>query len=82
VAEALLDVTAPNSIVLDPFGGAGSTLIASERIGRRARLIEYDPVYVDRTIARWEKMSGKKATLLAESPAPAADARKGDRADG
>jgi DNA modification methylase len=64
VAEALLDVTAPGDIVLDPFGGSGTTLIAAERIGRRARLIEYDPLYVDCTITRWERMSGKTAELI------------------
>ena len=64
IAEALLDVTGSGAVVLDPFGGSGSTLIAAERIGRRARLIELDPVYVDRTIARWEKLTGGKPELL------------------
>lgn len=64
VAEALLDVTGPDDVVIDPFGGSGTTLIAAERIGRRARLIEYDPLYADITIARWEHMSGKKAELI------------------
>lgn len=64
VAEALLDVTAPGDLVLDPFGGSGSTLIAAERISRRAKLVEFDPIYVDRTVARWEKMTGKRAELL------------------
>ena len=64
VAEALLDVTGPHDVVIDPFGGSGTTLIAAERIGRRARLIEYDPLYADITIARWEHMSGKKAELI------------------
>ncbi len=64
VAEALLDVTDQGQVVLDPFGGSGSTLIAAERIQRRARLVEFDPVYVDRIIARWEKLTGGKAELL------------------
>jgi len=64
VAEALLDVTGPGDLVLDPFGGSGSTLIAAERTERRACLIEYDPVYVDRTIARWERLTGSKAELI------------------
>jgi DNA modification methylase len=64
MAEALLDVTAIGDCVLDPFGGSGSTLIAAERIGRHARLIEFDPTYVDRTIARWEKLTGRKAELI------------------
>jgi hypothetical protein len=65
IAEALLDVTGPSAVVLDPFGGSGSTLIACERIGRRARLVELDPVYVDRIIVRWEKLTGREAELLA-----------------
>ncbi|MEN2786500.1 DNA methyltransferase [Sphingomonas qilianensis] len=64
MAEALLDVTALGDRVLDPFGGSGSTLIAAERIGRHARLIELDPTYVDRTIARWERVTGRKAELI------------------
>ena len=71
MAEALLDVTAVGDRVLDPFGGSGSTLIAAERTGRHARLIELDPTYVDRTIARWEKLTGRKAELLyRETTAP------------
>jgi len=86
VGEALLDVTAPGDIVLDVFGGSGSTLIATERISRRARLVEFDPVYVDRTIARWEKMTGRTARLLhRQSDEPCdvaqadANAREADR---
>ncbi|WP_082463757.1 site-specific DNA-methyltransferase [Sphingomonas sp. Leaf17] len=68
MAEALLDVTSSGDRVLDPFGGSGSTLIAAERIGRHARLIELDPTYVDRTIARWERLTGRKAELLHREP--------------
>lgn len=64
IAEALLDVTAPGDFVLDAFGGSGSTLIAAEKIGRRARLVELDPRYVDRIIGRWEKLTGRTAELL------------------
>jgi DNA modification methylase len=64
VAEALLDVTAPGDCIVDPFGGSGSTLIAAERIGRKARLIELEPTYVECTIARWQKLTGKKAELV------------------
>jgi DNA modification methylase len=64
VAEALLDVTARGDCIVDPFGGSGSTLIAAERIGRKARLVELEPTYVERTIARWEKLTGKKAELI------------------
>jgi hypothetical protein len=50
-------------IVLDPFGGSGSTLIACEKAGRHARLIELDPKYVDTIILRWQEFSGGAATL-------------------
>lgn len=68
MGEALLDVTNIGNRVLDPFGGSGSTLIAAERTDRHARLIEFDPIYVDRTIARWEKLTGRKAELLHREP--------------
>ena len=61
VADALLDVTARGDLVLDPFMGGGSTLMAAERIGRRARGIELDPLYVDLTIRRWMRMTGEDA---------------------
>lgn len=51
-------------IVLDLFGGSGSTLIACEQLGRKARLMELDPHYCDVIIARWEKLTGLKATRL------------------
>jgi DNA modification methylase len=49
--------------VLDLFGGSGSTLIAAEQTGRRAFLMELDPLYCDIIVSRWETFSGKKATL-------------------
>lgn len=61
VADAILDCSHRNGLVLDPFGGSGTTLIAAENTGRRARLIEIDPLYVDTTIRRWQKLTGKKA---------------------
>ena len=51
-------------IVLDTFGGSGTTLIAAEKSNRKSRLIELSPKYVDVIIARWEKYTGKKAELL------------------
>jgi DNA modification methylase len=51
----------PGENVLDLFGGSGSTLIAAEQIGRRAYLMEIDPLYCDLIVARWEKFTGKKA---------------------
>ncbi|HIS82345.1 TPA: ParB N-terminal domain-containing protein [Candidatus Scatenecus faecavium] len=60
----LLDASSKNDIVLDCFGGSGSTLLAAERCKRRARLIEISPRYVDVTIFRWEKETGKTAKLI------------------
>jgi len=64
IADALRDCSRRGEIVLDAFGGSGSTLIAAEKTGRVARLIEYDPVYCDTIIRRWEAFTGKRATLL------------------
>jgi DNA modification methylase len=49
--------------VLDLFGGSGSTLIACEKTGRKARLMELDPKYCDVIVKRWEDFTGKKAVL-------------------
>lgn len=62
VADAIQDASNRNDIILDGFGGAGTTLIAADRVGRRARLIELEPRYVDVTIARWQKATGNVAT--------------------
>ena len=61
VADALRDCSKPKGIVLDPFGGAGTTLIAAERTGRSARLTELEPRYVDCTIERWQRLTGGRA---------------------
>ena len=63
VADALMDVSHRGDIVLDSFGGSGATLLAAEKTGRRARLIELDPLYVDVAIRRWQEMTGKEAVL-------------------
>ena len=63
VADAILDVTKRGALVLDPFGGSGSTLIAAEKTGRSARLIEFDPIYCDVIIKRFEAYTGKRAKL-------------------
>jgi DNA modification methylase len=65
IADAIKDVSRRNGIVLDPFGGSGSTLIASHKTGRRARLAELDPVYVDRIIRRWQTYAKDDAVLAA-----------------
>lgn len=63
VADALMDCSNRGSIVLDPFGGSGTTMIAAERTGRRARLIEIDPLYCDVIVTRWQEYTGKTARL-------------------
>jgi DNA modification methylase len=65
IADAIRDVSHRNDIVLDLFGGSGSTLIAAEKTGRRAFLVELDPVYCDRIIRRWETRAKDDAVLLA-----------------
>lgn len=64
VADAILDVSKRAGIVLDLFGGSGTTLIAAERTGRQARLLEIDPQYCDVTIRRWQSVTGKEAALM------------------
>ncbi len=61
VQDALLDCTSRNDLVLDPFNGGGATLIAAEKLGRRARAMELNPTYVDRTIRRWQALTGQTA---------------------
>jgi DNA modification methylase len=63
VERAIRNSSKSRDIVLDPFGGSGSTLIAAERTGRRARLIELDRNYVDVAVQRWETATGGQATL-------------------
>src|SRR5262249_36812600 len=57
IADAMRDVTKRGAVVLDLFGGSGTTLIAAERTGRRARLIEIEPRYVDVTVRRFEALT-------------------------
>jgi DNA modification methylase len=61
VADAILDCSARGEIVLDPFLGSGTTLIAAERTGRRCRGVEIDPAYVDTIIRRWQAFTGDDA---------------------
>jgi DNA modification methylase len=61
VERALRNSSRPGDIVLDPFGGSGTTLIAAEKSGRVARVMELDPKYVDVIVRRWEVFTGKEA---------------------
>ncbi|WP_394728935.1 site-specific DNA-methyltransferase [Altererythrobacter sp. GH1-8] len=65
VCDAILDCSHPRGIILDGFGGSGTTLHAAEKTGRKARLIEIDPTYCDRTIERWQAETGSEAVLAA-----------------
>jgi len=61
IADAIRDCSNRSGLVLDPFGGAGTTLIAAERTGRRARVIELDPIFVDASVERWQRLTGGTA---------------------
>ena len=65
IADAIKDVSQRGAIVLDCFGGSGSTLIAAQKTGRRARLVEMEPIYVDRILRRWQTHARDDAVLLA-----------------
>jgi DNA modification methylase len=81
VERAIRNSSKSRDIMLDPFGGSGSTLIACEKAGRQARLLELDPKYCDVIIQRWQAWTGEQAKLEGEgrsfeeiSAAPAATA--------
>ena len=65
VADALKDCSRRGALVLDPFCGSGTSLIAAERTGRKARSLEIDPTYVDVAVRRWQTYTGKAAVLAA-----------------
>lgn len=64
IERAIINSSKPGEIVLDLFGGSGSTLIAAERTGRQARLVELDPKYCDAIVARFEAYTGQKAIRI------------------
>ena len=64
IADAIKDCSRRNGIILDIFGGSGSTLIAAHKTGRRGYLVEIDPVYCDRILRRWETFAKDDAELV------------------
>jgi DNA modification methylase len=66
VADAIRDCSKRGAIILDPFAGSGTTILAAERTGRRAAAIEIDPLYVDTAIRRWQTLTGKAAVLVGD----------------
>lgn len=64
VARAITNSSKKGDVVIDLFGGSGTTLIASEQTGRCCRMMELDPKYVDVIVNRWEQMTGKQAELI------------------
>ena len=67
IADAIKDCSKRGGIILDPFGGSGSTLMAAERTGRKSRLIEIDPHYCDVIVKRWQGITGQTAVKLDQS---------------
>jgi len=61
IADAIRDCCGRAGVILDPLGGTGTTLIAAENTGRRARVIELEPILVDVTIERWQRLTGRIA---------------------
>jgi DNA modification methylase len=63
VSDAILDCSHINEIIFDPFGGRGTTLIASEEAGRKCCMMEMSPKYCDTIIRRWQNLTGQQAIL-------------------
>jgi DNA modification methylase len=76
VADAIKDCSRRNGLVLDPFCGSGTILIAAERTGRKARAMEIDPMYVDVAVRRWQAYTEKSAILAGSGETFEATAEK------
>ena len=68
VADAIKDVSKRRGIVLDPFCGSGTTIIAAEKTGRRARAVELEPKYVDVAVRRWERYTPQDGSARRDRP--------------
>jgi predicted RNA methylase len=66
VADALLDCTSRGDVVLDQFAGAGTTILAAEKVGRTAYAIEYEPRYIDAALMRWQQSTKLEAVLAGD----------------
>jgi DNA modification methylase len=66
VERAIRNSSKQRDTVLDPFGGSGTTMIAADRTGRRAVLLEIDPAYADVIVRRWQEATGEAAVLDGE----------------
>lgn len=64
IGKLIINSSRRGEIVLDMFGGSGTTLIAAEQLGRRCRMVEFDPIYADVIIKRWENLTGEKAQYV------------------
>jgi len=69
VERAIRNSSRPGDVVLDAFGGSGTTMIAAEKSGRHARLMELDPKYVDVIVRRWQEFAGGQATRQSDGVA-------------
>jgi DNA modification methylase len=80
IEQSLVNSSREQELVLDPFGGSGSTLIACQKTQRRAHLIEIDPLYVDVIVRRWQEFTGREAVLEADGRTFASVAEERERA--
>jgi DNA modification methylase len=84
VERAILNSSGPGDVIVDLFGGSGSTLMACQRRGRKCRLMEIDPVYADVIVRRWEAYTGQRAALSSDgrSYEEVAEQRRQKKSDG
>ena len=84
VERAILNSSGPGDVIVDLFGGSGSTLIACHRRARKCRLMEIDPLYADVIVRRWEAYTGQRAALSSDGRSfkEVADQRVQKKSDG